>query len=1246
MEEFVRKNPWLGLESYKEGEILYGRDNDIRDLSQCVLNDIDTLLYGKSGIGKSSILNAGILPAARRNGYLPILIRLSHKEEHSYLYQINQAIINAIICSQIGELDVAGSSVKENSLSQDAQSQIREVVPCKNLEKESLYEYFHRHTFHDANGDRLKLLIIFDQFEEIFTLQDDAQKKKTFFVHLADLLNDIMPDELQQKVEISSDTQEEIVVGGESDFENIFDNINLGIENNLPEYVTDNDIHFVFTIREDFLSEFEYYSAAIPSLKQNRYSLRPINEEQAAQIILRPIPGLIDKSVAKLIIEKITGKKDFEIDGMPELEVDSAVLSLYLNRLYEAKEGKTITKELVEQKGGKIISDFYNDALSDISDSTIEYLEDMLLNGQGRRDNITVYDAINDGNISEQELDILCNKKKILRKFNYAGDLRIEYVHDILCPIVKDHKEERILLKLHKEEKRKQEELQKQLLLEEETKRREIERKAAEEKERLEEEARQIKEKNRKRVTFIVSVVLAIALILFLVWYKDYTENDKPYEEYYAEFENRNGWPVGIGQPLSEDECLRTPLYYKLSHKGNKNGNRHTDVEIMSSAKFLPNTCRLQKLEWAEDMNNDDNARKYNDILTQVKYVRYSAIGGSNEIGKEELLDKDGNLLMTISYFHLSDNDAWAQFYTSKGASMQIRNNYLDRAKLSWDSIGRIKSIMYYDAQGISREIVHGKDIKGYLWEYFDNKTYRYALNEYRLPTNGVKHNTIVTYKKNGVVEQKYLNSKKVGDKSAREVICNDGYSRSVHLNDSTYFFLPDSMIPYATRYVIKNSLGQITHIRNEGNQSSVASHISYEYADGLVKKEEFKNKDESPYGENDESIYKREFIYNEAGDIIEEKWFNKVEELVYQYKVNITCIDKDTIKVIETLDITQSPNYIMQIDSITSAYTSTTYYGENHVRLNKSISVRYCLNLMDVHRKITKSVVTSQNRIITNEYYACVNDEIVPLHADKNNIGKTMSYFREIVEYDNAGNIVSFKLEDAYGITIKSMMYFIQNGERIGRAVKGIDGNAVRCDEWEEEGFLYYKLYYSKDFDENYTAISAVDEWDHKSSLRRKNVYIMAKWLNFQDMYVFVYETLNDAKNDTNRLYQTRVYKKYDQLNFIPDTTVSLEIPYIHVLSHKSKMYNKKNGVIDGDRIIALGKWSLGKPIALFEKEWKSSIGKENIHITILRPDANSYTRKEFVLDSDTNESSYIHYHISKMTPIEKKFFYDHISK
>lgn len=526
MEVFVRKNPWLGLESYKEGEILYGRDEDIRDLSQCVLNDTETLLYGKSGIGKSSILNAGILPAARRAGYLPILIRLSHKEKHSYLYQINQAIYNAILHSSLDQLSTDVSIANGDQALNSIQSLIKEVVPCKDAETESFYEYFHRHTFHNASGNRLKLLIIFDQFEEIFTLQDDVQKKKNFFQDLADLLNDIMPDELQQKIEILPDTQEEIVVGKESNLEIIFDDLNLSAENVLPEYVTDNDIHFVFTIREDFLSEFEYYSATIPSLKQNRYGLRPINEEQAAQIILRPVPELIEKSVAKLIIEKITGKKDFEIDGVPEIEVDSAVLSLYLKHLYDAKDGNKITRDLVEQKGGEIISEFYNEAISEISDSTIEYIEDMLLNGQGRRDNITVYDAVNEGNISELELDILCNKKKILRQFNYAGDLRIEYVHDILCPIVERNKAERRIVAEEKYQNKKLKDLRRQ-----------------------------------RSITLLGITILLMSIIFYWVGFHI------PISEKYASTTKRWGHFVGV-EPLSRKEASFRPYHFVLKKKG------------------------------------------------------------------------------------------------------------------------------------------------------------------------------------------------------------------------------------------------------------------------------------------------------------------------------------------------------------------------------------------------------------------------------------------------------------------------------------------------------------------------------------------------------------------------------------------------------------------------------------------------------------------------------------------------------
>ena len=171
MGQNTTKNPWLGLQSYREGEILYGRDEDIRNLTQSVLNDTDTLLYGKSGIGKSSILNAGVIPAMKRNDFIPVMVRLSHKKSHSYLKQVQYAIEETLLPiphNEDGtpiELTEEESRIRKEQLSQ----LIVEVVPCQNIEKESFYEYFHRHEFYDKDKNRIKLLVIFDQFEEIFT---------------------------------------------------------------------------------------------------------------------------------------------------------------------------------------------------------------------------------------------------------------------------------------------------------------------------------------------------------------------------------------------------------------------------------------------------------------------------------------------------------------------------------------------------------------------------------------------------------------------------------------------------------------------------------------------------------------------------------------------------------------------------------------------------------------------------------------------------------------------------------------------------------------------------------------------------------------------------------------------------------------------------------------------------------------------------------------------------------------------
>lgn len=679
MEEQKMKNPWLGLESYKEGEVLYGRDDDIRDLSQCILNDIDTLLYGKSGIGKSSILNAGIIPAARRHGFLPVLVRLAHKEKQTYLYQIKEAIFNAMIPIP---LDESGSQIVlsgEEHLQRESKlkKRIKTIVECKDKEKESIYEFFHRHTFHDQSEERIKLLIIFDQFEEIFTLQTDESKKKRFFAELADFLNDVMPTDLTKDVAIKAEPQKEITVIGSGNFGNLFNDLNIGGKSDLPEYVTDNEIHLVFTIREDFLSEFEYYSASIPSLKQNRYGLRPINEEQAAQIIMRPMPTLITKDVAKLIIEKVTGRTDFELDDKPEIEVDSAVLSLYLNRLYDAKTGDMITSELVEKKGSEIISDFYADAISSISESTIEYLEDMLLNGQGRRDNITIFDAIHDGSATETELDILCNKKKVLRQFNYAGDLRIEYVHDILCPVVKAHKEERVLLKQQEEEKIRQEREKLELI-----------RSQKEELERIEKDHARMRKRNRYRMGIALSLLI-IAAISWCIW-QFLTRWE--FKSNYASFTTKNGWPEGIGKRLEGDDKRKFPVYYQLIRYGYLNHN--TRVNVLNNEKQLSRNKFFSSplVSLYETEGTDEAAKAFANMQRQTAFWLFIPDNDGN-VAHQTAYTVNGKELYSLQFFHSSSYGAeeepfigkkqlWATYIDKDGKSLRIRDNGVDRMRL------------------------------------------------------------------------------------------------------------------------------------------------------------------------------------------------------------------------------------------------------------------------------------------------------------------------------------------------------------------------------------------------------------------------------------------------------------------------------------------------------------------------------------------------------------------------------------
>lgn len=146
----MNTNPWLGFASYDEVALklkykFVGRNKEIGELFSLIDDNLLVTLYGKSGIGKSSLLNAGVFPALRAADYLPIVCRC---DEGIYP--------ESIIQQMVSECEIHYTQEK---------SQYNNLV-----------EFFRNCEF-SKDGTPVFPVLVFDQFEDWFRLNQTATVK-------------------------------------------------------------------------------------------------------------------------------------------------------------------------------------------------------------------------------------------------------------------------------------------------------------------------------------------------------------------------------------------------------------------------------------------------------------------------------------------------------------------------------------------------------------------------------------------------------------------------------------------------------------------------------------------------------------------------------------------------------------------------------------------------------------------------------------------------------------------------------------------------------------------------------------------------------------------------------------------------------------------------------------------------------------------------------------------------------------
>jgi tetratricopeptide (TPR) repeat protein len=400
-------NPWPGLVAYTEElqEFFYGREDEADELLRRAGGKNLTVLFGQSGLGKSSLLQAGLFPRLRREGYLPVAIRLDHSPSAPRLsMQVITAVTRAIL--------EAGGRLEETDAEQAG----------------TLWEHFHRRALvlRTSAGRPIRPVLVFDQFEELFAIgharEDSRARALLFLTELADFVENRAPEALEQQL------------------------------NERPEMVKqfafdDRDLRSLISLREDYLPHLESLRRSMPSITENRMRLTRMDGGRALEAVAKPGGRLITSEIAELVVRFVAGGRRDD-DELDHLEVEPSLLALVcreLNNRRLATGLSQITSDLVAGNRERILQDFYEHCVADQPPAVRAFVEDELVTDSGLRENMALeraHKSIANRGASPAAIDDLV-KRRLLHLEDRLDIQRVELTHDVLTSVVKKSRDDR-----------------------------------------------------------------------------------------------------------------------------------------------------------------------------------------------------------------------------------------------------------------------------------------------------------------------------------------------------------------------------------------------------------------------------------------------------------------------------------------------------------------------------------------------------------------------------------------------------------------------------------------------------------------------------------------------------------------------------------------------------------------------------------------------------------------------------------
>ena len=396
-----------GAQPFSDDDIsrktFFGRKRESTDLANKILANRLVVVYAKSGLGKTSLLNAGVAQRLRNEQCLPLMVRVNDVQRGPFT-----SILEGIRTA--------------------AERQVVEYIPGSQT---SLWHFFKTAEF--WQGDLLLTpVLILDQFEELFTLQS-LEAQAAFLADLGFLVRGVPPATTPQT------------------------DVDTTKRGALPSELTETPpaLRLVLSLREDCLGFLEEAADWIPQILDHRFRLTPLSIEAAVEALTRPAevddnmlqtkPFSYAPEAVTTIIDHLS-RRSGQRTTYTARHVEPFHLQLICQRIERSvvarqqSTGSALTMTM-EDIGGEAalratLEDFYKQELYALSSRRQRRVvrrlcEEYLISPEGRRLSIEEHEIHRQLTLSGEILGKLVDRR-LLRSDQRADSTYYELSHDTL----------------------------------------------------------------------------------------------------------------------------------------------------------------------------------------------------------------------------------------------------------------------------------------------------------------------------------------------------------------------------------------------------------------------------------------------------------------------------------------------------------------------------------------------------------------------------------------------------------------------------------------------------------------------------------------------------------------------------------------------------------------------------------------------------------------------------------------------